>query len=427
MDPDDRRLGRLGARITEALDEQDRSFDARRARERLLALPRPANRARQAVFVGLTLAAAAIAALLVTRPWSVAPLALAVDGKPNVDPQAFLNVPSDRPMDLAFSDGSQVRVSPGSGARILDLQSTGAKLVLERGRLHANVRHDVRTSWAVTAGPFSINVVGTEFDVQWDPAPGQLTVTVTRGRVLVSGGGVPSQAIVAGNTLTARLVEVGASFEVHPSAASAAATAELTRPEAEPSAPSPSTSSKRAEPAHTEPAASSTPEPARSAEAPRASSNEWRELAKQGRYREAVAAADSAGFQAQLASGSAADLLTLGNTARLAGALGRAEEAFLTLRQRFPRDPSRAVAAFSLGKIAFDQKNDAPSAARWFRTCVQEAPSGSLARESEGRLLESLQRMGDRSGTQNVAREYLARFPDGPHASLARAALAAGE
>jgi TolA-binding protein len=156
-------------------------------------------------------------------------------------------------------------------------------------------------------------------------------------------------------------------------------------------------------------------------------SNDWRELAKQGRYREAMAAADSMGFEAQFASGSAADLLTLGNTARLAGALGRAEDAFLTLRQRFPRNPSRAVAAFSLGKIAFDQKNDAQSAARWFRTCLNEAPSGALAQESQGRLLESLQRIGDRSGAEKVASEYLARYPDGPHAKLARAALPNGE
>src|SRR5689334_289118 len=115
MSPDDRRLHQLGARVAEALAEQDFS-DARllRVRERLLAAP--PQRLGQRALLGLALAAVAALALLTMRPWSATPLALSVDGKPSVDPHAFLNVPSDRPMDLSFSDGSQVRVGPGSGA-----------------------------------------------------------------------------------------------------------------------------------------------------------------------------------------------------------------------------------------------------------------------------------------------------------------------
>jgi len=423
MTLDDQHLERLGVRLAKALAAQDRLHEAEAAgiRQRLLVAPKP----QRGVLLGFACAAAVVGVLFLTRVWFTPALAFSVDGSPATDSRAFLNAPADRPMDLDFSDGTRLRVGPGSGARIVDLQNTGAVLVLERGTLHANVRHGPRTSWAVTAGPFLVNVVGTEFDVVWDPAPGLLTVVVARGRVLVSGGGVQPHAVGAGNTLTAHAVRDGANFEVHPSVSSASGTPGTTQVEAATRATASSAAAETTEPSPA--AVASAPEAARPSEPQRAASNEWRELAKHGRYREAMAATDSEGFQAQLASASAADLMTLGNTARLAGSLARAEEAFLTLRQRFPHDSSRPVAAFSLGKIAFDQKNDPRSAARWFRACLQEAPSGSLARESEGRLLESLQRVGDRTGARNVAREYLNRYPDGPHANLARDALSAGE
>jgi hypothetical protein len=58
-------------------------------------------------------------------------------------------------------------------------------------------------------------------------------------------------------------------------------------------------------------------------------------------------------------------------------------------------------------------------AKRWFGESLAEAPSGTLAREASGRLIEACQRAGDAAGAKDAAREYLRVYPTGPHARLA--------
>jgi hypothetical protein len=78
------------------------------------------------------------------------------------------------------------------------------------------------------------------------------------------------------------------------------------------------------------------------------------------------------------------------------------------------------VAAFALGRIAFDQRADFGGATRWFRTYLAEQPEGRLARDALGRLMEARSRVGDAAGAQVEARKYLDRYPSGPHAEMAR-------
>jgi hypothetical protein len=54
---------------------------------------------------------------------------------------------------------------------------------------------------------------------------------------------------------------------------------------------------------------------------------------------------------------------------------------------------------------------------------VREQPSGALAREASGRLLEACIAAGDGAGARDAATRYLARYPSGPHAALARRVL----
>jgi outer membrane protein assembly factor BamD (BamD/ComL family) len=56
----------------------------------------------------------------------------------------------------------------------------------------------------------------------------------------------------------------------------------------------------------------------------------------------------------------------------------------------------------------------------WFKIYMDERPGGALSREAEGRIVEALQRSGNRLGAREAAKRYLARYPDGPHAELAR-------
>jgi len=139
-----------------------------------------------------------------------------------------------------------------------------------------------------------------------------------------------------------------------------------------------------------------------------------------GRHGEALDAVEAVGFSAECATASAADLVSLGDAARYVGRLERATEAYETVRRRFPGNERSAVAAFALGRIAFDQRRSYADAARWFRTYLVEQPGGRLARDALGRLVEAFQRAGDMSSARREAAHYLELYPTGPHADFAR-------
>jgi len=165
------------------------------------------------------------------------------------------------------------------------------------------------------------------------------------------------------------------------------------------------------------------PSSTRGAGPPLTGTTSWRTLALQGKLREAYISADTTGFDRACDSASAAELLLLGDAARLSGRPDRVNAALLQLRRRFPSDPRSAVAAFMLGKVSFDRGGADRAAATWFATSLREQPRGSLAREAAGRLIEALQRAGDSGGARHAAKDYLSWYPDGPHAALARSLL----
>jgi TolA-binding protein len=134
-------------------------------------------------------------------------------------------------------------------------------------------------------------------------------------------------------------------------------------------------------------------------------------------------AAEAANFGAECGSATSADLLVLSDVARLAGKPEQARRPLLALRKRFPNDPRRVAAAFLLGKIAVEKLGDTAQGIEWLRTCIREQPNGTLAREAGGRLIEALRATGDTAGAQAAARDYLARYPDGPHGTVARSVL----
>jgi outer membrane protein assembly factor BamD (BamD/ComL family) len=62
-------------------------------------------------------------------------------------------------------------------------------------------------------------------------------------------------------------------------------------------------------------------------------------------------------------------------------------------------------------------------AATWFETYLRERPDGRFAREAAGRLIEAYQQSEDEDRAREAAREYLRRYPEGPHSALARTVL----
>jgi len=136
-----------------------------------------------------------------------------------------------------------------------------------------------------------------------------------------------------------------------------------------------------------------------------------------------MADAEHQGFDGLCTSLAAAELSSLGDVARFSGNAGRAHQALTSLRRRFPGDAHAAVAAFTLGRIAFDQQGSPAEAASWFSSYLAEQPEGAFAQEALGRLMEARQRSGDGVGARHAAQQYTGRFPGGAHEALARRLL----
>lgn len=420
-----RALGRQVARAQDAwLRAHPEAADA--ARERLVGLDHgPSVIARTPAWRGWVVLAAAAAVVLGIVLWPPAgPPPLAFDVGP-IESEApvgaptrgavgdWIAAPPEAALPLRFSDGSVVRLDANARARVAEVTARGARLVVEQGAAHVRVVHRQETHWDVEAGPFDVRVVGTAFEVSWDPARDLFTLSLKQGEVAVGGCSLPRErAVVAGETFRAvcrdgRLASSAAPSEVGLPPASAS--------EADGGPPPP------APPSFTASGASSSETPS---QAPAAAIDahvlsRWQRLLAKGRNGEAVDAAQAEGLPAVCRRADATSLMDLGDAARFAGRTEAAAIILRRLRERFPDDERASVAAFDLGRIAFDAAAYG-EALRWFGVYLSERPSGPLAREASGRVVEALDRSGDPARAREAARRYLRDFPNGPHAEFAR-------
>jgi hypothetical protein len=454
MGQSERSLTSFGKRVA---DLQDRAPEARLDRDggrsRLLAAPLPqASRRGRVLAIPLAAALAAVFALAVVfwaRPreplrFAVGPVTMGSQAAPNPGPAspghadrgsvgAWIAAPQEAAQPIAFSDGSRLVLAPAGRARVTAVDADGAEISLERGALDVAVVHRPHARWTVRGGPFLVRVIGTRFDLRWDPATEQLDLALREGAVTVSGPVVgDARAVRAGERLTISAprgrLEVGAidtaatadpAPSVPPPAPEApAATAAPAREPAPSEPPPPIAPTPSASAPHTAGSAVASAAPA-SEEAP-----SWRALAQKARYKDALAAAEAEGFDALCAGASARDLRVLGDVARLGGSPPRADQALSALRSRFPGSPEAAAAAFIFGRTAQDRQRDYAAAASWFSRYLAEQPGGEFAAEAAGRLVEAKEKMGDAAGARKAAERYLAAYPDGSHAAYARSVLA---
>jgi TolA-binding protein len=321
---------------------------------------------------------------------------------------AFIAAPNASELPLRFADGTRIALSAGTSARVASLDEHGAHIVLEKGSAVASVMHRTGSHWQVDVGPYQVAVVGTRFDVSWDAGERVLTLHLQQGAVLVSGGFLrDALRVQAGQTLRAfsdggRVELLGPTTQATaaPSTVGAAPAAETAPPvEATPPADVATPSALRVVPV---------------------AAPAWQALASSGKYREALAAAEKLGFEAECRRASGPELLTLADAARLAGSTARAEQAYSAAHSKLS---GGGRASYGLGLVAFDQRGDFAGAARWFDTYLREQPNGSLRAEATGRLLEALQRSGQKERARGVAEQYLARYPHGAQAALAQQLL----
>jgi hypothetical protein len=320
------------------------------------------------------------------------------------------------PLPLQFSDGSKLVFEPGAQARVSRLTDNGAELLLEAGRLVADVRHTGEAHWSVSAGPYKVMVTGTRFAAEWVPATRKLSVEMFEGSVLVEGPSLGAGlALRAGETL-----EVGvASLAVVTRTVKAAVTSGPAA--ASETVPIPPRVAERPAPSVTLPSKEPPPMPETPAQRPVST---WTDLAASGRYAEALKAAEREGFSGLCAELDAEQLLILGDAARYASSPSRARQAFQALVRRFPRDQRTDDARFALGRLE-SAAGDPKAAARWFERYLMTAGKPPLAEEAAGRLVEIYDHVGDKQAAARAAHAYLERYQGGPRAGLARKVLAA--
>jgi hypothetical protein len=352
-----------------------------------------AVKARRVLLLAAALVLAGVVAVVFTRAPSRLEYRLA---GPVVAEGGWLGVePTGGPLSIRFSDGTELDLGPGSKGRVAEVTGDGARIVLAAGVLQARVVHRPRARWAVDAGPYTVEVTGTAFDVGWSAERQELELSLHDGGVIVRGPSLPDGFRVAAGQRLVASAETG----------DAQLTSLLAVPPRveEPAPPSPGPASD----GHVQARSASRATPT------------WSEMLADGNFRRVIDAAEARGMDATLARGSLADVVALSDAARYVHERALAKRGLLTERSRFAGSPEARGAAFVLGRMA-DDAGARDEAIRWYDTYLAESPRGSLVAEALGRKLVALVESGDAARARAVAQEYTKRFPQGAHAAYAR-------
>ncbi len=382
----------LGRDLDRAIREPDPSALARQRARFVLAATTPRRTPLRWLVAPVALSAAAVAFMIVRHRTETSPATIIASvGSERVAPGQWVDAGATT-LELRFSDGTRVTLSPGSHARIERLDARGAEMLLERGSAEAHVRHTAVSAWRFAAGPYSVDVTGTAFRVEWEPSAARFDLSMREGRVVLRGPRCAEGLAVRDRDevhadVLARTLTVGPRVAV----ARAPALPVVSSPTPEVPilvAPSPPPSRTRV-------------------------SHAVRPREDRGAH-VAVAAPEVSEAEA---------LLRQADSLRVASQGMRAREILLDVRRRFEGSASASRAAFVLGVLSLETFHAPAESARWFELYLREAPDGPLAREALGRRVQSLQQAGDDEGARAAAERYLASDSEGPFAPFARGIL----
>ena len=301
---------------------------------------------------------------------------------------------------VALSDGSSILAENRTKFSVDVVGRNAALTRLVTGKLHVRVAHNDDTSYRFIAGPYEIRVVGTEFDLAWEPLGGGLLLAMSKGEVRLVEPGGKLRTLKAGDTLrlpglaqavTQRQAVTQTQAAAAPAAAvpTAAATLDVDAPV------SPRAAHEQAAPS-------------------------WDALVAKGQFADVVREAETLGIDLVTERRGPSDLKALGQAARYVGKRALSLRAFSALRERNRGSDSARQAAFFLARLQEEQGNQA-EALRWLGIYVAEAPRGVYAAEAYGRRLNLTERLRGPAAAAPLAREYLERFPQGAYAQTARA------
>ena len=313
---------------------------------------------------------------------------------------------------VAFSDGSQLKLTNGARARIGEVTAHGARLDLVDGEVSVDIVKAPGNAWSVQAGPYQVQVIGTAFDVRWSKELHRIEVDLHRGSVSVSGPRIDGQLrLQSGQRLTGTPDAPSVVTRSEPPALPAPASMGQTA-KAEPDPGPPSDAPPVADLSGTsierrDPTAAAGP-------------MSWSRLVAQGDFQRVLDAAQKRGLDNVLASGTQTELAALADAARYGRNTQLARRALLAERKRFPGAAAARGAAFFLGGIEAD---GSAAALGWYETYLAESPAGPYAPQALGRRMMLVHRRGGFAASAPLAREYLKRFAQGPYASAAHKIL----
>ena len=409
--------GRAGRVLREHVDAPGAERGSAVERARLVRAATAGSRSRGRVVV-LALAAALVVAVVVgvvaLRPSREAALAFEVEaGAVDGSQSSYFAPAGAEPVSLRFSEGSVITLEPSSRARVARTTPQGASLLLESGRARLDIVRRAGADWTVVAGPYTVMVRGTAFEVSWDTDTGTFEIQMERGDVLVKGPGVEEGVELSGTQhFTVREPRGGRATPAG-SGTAGREPENVEPPKVVDSVVEPSSGAKGA---LSSSASAGVAAPGVSA---RAADVSWAALAKQGEFKRIVEEAERTGADAAIQQSSAADLWALADAARVTGRGVLARNALTAVRSRFPGSARAASAAFLLGRMSDDGGSPA-GAIRWYDQYLAEAPGGTFAPEALGRRMVALQRSGSADAARAAAESYLRQFPSGPYAGVAR-------
>lgn len=313
---------------------------------------------------------------------------------------------ADESASLEFSDDSVVELKPKTEVTVSLVGRRSAVTRLSRGRVQARVEHAEDTDWRFFAGPYEVRVVGTEFDLEWQPDSRSLALVMHKGWVRVLGPDNMARVLTAGERLDLRS-EPPDRLKVAEKVA-----------EKEGSATGPV---REAPPAAENREAARAGAPARTVH--RATQRvSLADLVARGHFKEAVGSARSVGIPSVIETYGASELQALAQAASYTGHTSLSLRVWKALRQRFPGKSEGRQAAFFLGRI-YEQQGQVLEAMGWLNNYLAEAPGGVFAAEALGRKMHLVRRLQGVAAGRSVAKQYLRRFPQGPYARAARGML----
>ena len=262
-------------------------------------------------------------------------------------------VAEDAALERALDDGSRVVETRGTELSLRENDASRVGFALGRGDATFDIRPHGPRTWTIDAGPLVVTVLGTKFTVSRDASGAR--VDVERGRVSVSGLGIAS-----------RVLQAGESFDTHVRAVPALPAPPVVT--AAPHAPS------------VAPVTSAPPLPARES------------------VRESVR---------ETTIGERVDEARSRRDPSLAASLLERELA------EHPAGASAATWTFTLGKIYLDELAQPARAATAFGRALQLPLPAALREDAHARRVEALARAGDSAGASLAREAYERAYPSG--------------